>query len=414
MIPAQWDSDCHRLSMTIDSKNQGGDILASDLQRQIKEQARLFETTLSSITDFAYSFDLDGRFLYANQALLNLWGLTLEQAVGKNFFDLKYPDDLAAKLQSQIQEVIDTGKGVRDETPYTSPTGVGGYYEYIFRPVVGDDGAIIAVAGSTRDITDRKEVEEMLRHSEERFRRLASELEFQVKARTTQLEVRNAEILSHSKQVQELSSRLLKAQDEERRKIARELHDSAGQSLAALSINVVGLIDEAEKQAPDLVQKVRDIEALVRNLSNEIRTASYLLHPPLLDEIGLPAALSWYVEGLKGRGMNITLSLEKDFGRLSDELELVIFRFVQECLTNVHRHSGCSSATVKAERRDGNVQVEVADQGKGIPAERMTEIQTHGSGVGVQGMRERIRQLGGELHIQSDSSGTKVSALIPI
>ena len=398
----------------IDPENPTGDALASDLRRQIKDQARLFETTLSSITDFAYSFDLDGRFMYANQALLDLWGLTLGDAVGKNFFDLGYPADLAAKLQLQIQEVIDTGKGVRDETPYISPTGVGGYYEYIFRPVIGDDGAITAVAGSTRDITDRKEVEEMLRHSEERFRRLASELEFQVKARTKQLEERNAEILLHSERVRELSKRLLNAQDEERRKIARELHDSAGQSLALLSIHVVGLIDAAEKQAPGMLTQIREIETLVRNLSNEIRTASYLLHPPLLDEIGLPATLNWYVEGLKGRGMDVTLSLEKPFGRLPREVELVIFRFVQECLTNVHRHSGSSGATVKAERRDGKIQVEVADQGKGISAERMIEIQTHGAGVGVQGMRERIRQLGGELDIQSCSSGTKVCASIPI
>ena len=108
---------------------------------------------LDAITDFAYVFDLGGRFAFINKPLLDLWGLTLDEAVGKNFFDLQYPDDLAARLQQQIQEVIETRQRVVDETPYTSPTGAGGYYQYIFSPVLAPDGSVCAVAGSTRDIT---------------------------------------------------------------------------------------------------------------------------------------------------------------------------------------------------------------------------------------------------------------------
>ena len=126
------------------------------LAAEVERQARVFDTTLSAITDFAYTFDRDGRFVYVNKALLDLWGMKLEQAVGKNFFDLKYPDDVAAKLQRQIQQVIETRKGLRDETAYTSPTGVVGYYEYIFAPVFAADGTVEAVAGSTRDISERK------------------------------------------------------------------------------------------------------------------------------------------------------------------------------------------------------------------------------------------------------------------
>ena len=124
-----------------------------------ERQTRLLDTALSHITDFAYVFDLDGRFLYVNKPLLDLWGLSLEQAVGKNFFDLQYPEDLAAKLQRQIQQVIDTKQGVVDETSYTSPTGVPGYYEYIFSPVLAADGSVEMVAGSTRVITARKQLE---------------------------------------------------------------------------------------------------------------------------------------------------------------------------------------------------------------------------------------------------------------
>jgi PAS domain S-box-containing protein len=125
----------------------------------VAQQARIFNTTLSSIVDFAYIFDKDGRFLYANQALLDLWAITLEDAVGKNFVELRYPEELAAKLQRQIQHVFDSGEVVRDETPYTSPSGAAGFYEYIFTPVHKDDQTIDVVAGSTRDITARKAAE---------------------------------------------------------------------------------------------------------------------------------------------------------------------------------------------------------------------------------------------------------------
>jgi PAS domain S-box-containing protein len=130
-----------------------------ELAHRLAEQSRIFDTALSSIPDFAYIFDRNGRFIYVNRALLDLWGLRLEDAVGKNFFDLQYPDELAAKLQRQIQQVIETGQGLADEIPYTSPTGAGGYYEYIFRPVIASDGAIEMVAGSTRDITERRRAE---------------------------------------------------------------------------------------------------------------------------------------------------------------------------------------------------------------------------------------------------------------
>jgi PAS domain S-box-containing protein len=143
-----------------------------ELSRRLEQRVRVLETTLSHIPDFAYIFDCEGRFVYVNQALLDLWGLSLDEAVGKNFFDLKYPGDLAAKLQRQIQQVFDTGQGLTDETPYTSLTGKGGYYEYIFRPVFAADGTVENVAGSTRDITQRKQVEASLREGEQLLRHL--------------------------------------------------------------------------------------------------------------------------------------------------------------------------------------------------------------------------------------------------
>jgi PAS domain S-box-containing protein len=211
---------------------------ADDLLFRLDRQARILDITLSSISDFAYIFNREGRFVFINRALLNLWGLKLEDAVGKNFFDLKYPDELAARLQRQIQTVFETKAGLTDETPYTSPTGAGGYYEYIFRPVLDREGNVELVAGSTRDITERKRVESDLRKSEERLRTLTESLESQVQERTKELEMRTRDVLQQSEQLRELSVRLMKTQDEERRHIAREMHDSAGQIIAALSITV--------------------------------------------------------------------------------------------------------------------------------------------------------------------------------
>jgi PAS domain S-box-containing protein len=385
-----------------------------NLERQLEQQARIFDTTLSSITDFAYIFDRKGRFAYANRALLDLWGLKLEDAVGKDFFDLKYPDELAARLQRQIQQVFDSRETVRDETPYTSPTGVSGYYEYIFTPVLDADGNVEVVAGSTRDITKRKYTEEALRQSEERLRTLAAALETQVQSRTQELEIRNREILKQSRQIRELSRRLLQTQDEERRHIARELHDSAGQTLVVLTMKLAMLVQQAKYESPQFAKHAEEIEQVAQQVNQEIRTASYLLHPPLLDESGLQAAVGWYVRGLAERsGLEIDFEISENLGRCDREIELVVFRLIQECLTNVHRHSGSKSAYVDVARQGENIVVTVQDQGSGMSPERLAEVQAQSSGVGIRGMRERVQQFQGELTIESNSSGTKICVTIP-
>lgn len=154
---------------------------------------------------------------------------------------------------------------------------------------------------------------------------------------------------------------------------------------------------------------------MVQQLHREIRTTSYLLHPPLLDEAGLNSALSWYVQGVAKRsGMAIDLSISEDFGRLSADMELAIFRVVQECLTNIHRHAESKTAFIRIAHENASVTIEVRDEGKGISPERLAEIDSRGSGVGIAGIRERLRQFHGEIKIESNSSGTIVFATIPI
>jgi signal transduction histidine kinase len=169
------------------------------------------------------------------------------------------------------------------------------------------------------------------------------------------------------------------------------------------------VVREAKNSAPEFAKQAQEAQELSRALSQEIRTTSYLLHPPLLDEDGLSAALLWYIEGLKERsGLDIELAIAEDFGRLSDEMELVIFRVVQEGITNVHRHSESKVAAIRITRDGQNVCLEVRDEGRGISPEKLAEIQSRGAGVGLRGMRERVRQLGGELRIESEGRGTKI------
>jgi signal transduction histidine kinase len=212
-----------------------------------------------------------------------------------------------------------------------------------------------------------------------------------------------------------VSWRLLRTQDNERRHIARELHDSAGQTLAVLAMNLAELVQEARQQSPELARQVEDTQRLVQQLNQAIRTTSYLLHPPLLDEGGLSPALSWYVKGVADRsGLDIRLAIAEEFGRLPRDMELVVFRLIQECLTNIHRHSGSKSAQIQITRQEGSLYLEVQDRGKGISPERVNEIQARGSGLGIRGMRERLRQYAGELHIDSGASGTRILVTIPI
>ena len=283
------------------------------------------------------------------------------------------------------------------------------YNAFVIKDLVGEP---IAVATFSQNITKRKQAENDLRASEERFRELSRTLDSVVGLRTGELEQRNADVLKGSERLRDLTRRMMQMQDDERRRIARELHDSSGQLLAVLNMKIAKL---AGSVRPDITPEAKEAEELVQQLTKELRTTSYLLHPPLLDEIGLTGALSWYVQGLIERShLDIRLHITDHFGRLSPDLELVVFRLVQECLTNVHRHSGSKNAIINIERKDGNVHLEVQDQGKGIAPEKLTGIQSQGGGVGIQGMRERVRQFGGVLKIQSNEAGTTIDVTIPI
>ncbi|HET6145754.1 MAG TPA: PAS domain-containing protein [Candidatus Acidoferrales bacterium] len=396
------------------SRLKGSEQRPDELFFRLQQQIRILDITLSSISDFAYIFDRGGLFIFANQALLDLWGLKLGEAVGKNFFDLKYPDELATRLQMQIQQVFETKTGLIDETEYRSPTGAGGYYEYILRPVFNREGLVEFVAGSTRDITERKRVEGELRETHARLSDLAASLESQVQARTSELEIRTNDVLLQSEQLRELSLRLITTQDEERRRIAREMHDSAGQTMAMLSMNLAQLCSQLDGTNPKLSETANQARDFARELEREIRTTSYLLHPPMLDELGLRAALFWYVEGLTQRGaIQVDLRVP-EFDRLRADLELTIFRIVQECLTNIHRHSKSKTAQINIGIDGAMFVIEVRDFGEGITAQNLDKIRKGAGGVGLRGIRERLRPYAGDIKIDSEKgSGTIIKITLP-
>ena len=225
-----------------------------------------------------------------------------------------------------------------------------------------------------------------------------------------------AELHRKTQQLESLNARMTTLQDEERRRIARELHDSVGQLLAAIGMNSAFVEAESHKLSPDAAKRVRENAAMVEEATKEIRTISHLLHPPLLDEAGLASALHCYVEGFSERSKIVAkLDIPQSFEGLSKEMELSIFRVVQECLTNVHRHAGSPTAAIRITQDEACLRVEIEDAGKGIPPEKESLFRSSAhTGVGLRGMRERLRQLGGTLQIQSNGHGTQVIAALPV
>ena len=218
--------------------------------------------------------------------------------------------------------------------------------------------------------------------------------------------------------VQSLSARILQLQDQERRRIARELHDTTGQDLAVMLMLLSQVSTKLEQSVVQegLRQTLADVMALARKVEDQIRTLSYVLHPPLLDELGLSAALRWYAEGFQKRtGISVEILSPENVPRLTPEKETALFRVVQECLSNILRHAESNRARIRLLLPKGMAEVSIRDYGKGIPPQKLSEATKGKSlGVGIAGMRERLEQLGGDIEIRSSQGGTLVVARVPM
>jgi PAS domain S-box-containing protein len=394
----------------------GASKVARDITQQkhaeqvLRESAAKFRAVFEQTTQFAAIITKDGVLVEANKLSLEVCGYRPEQVLGKLFWETPWWRNFSEsreKIRAAVP-VVAQGIPYRETLLYSFADGSERLVQFALHPIIDENGDVIFLHPTGIDITEQK-------RTEDKYRRLAETLDVEVQTRTKELEKKNADMMRQAEQVRDLSLRLLKMQDEERRHIARELHDSAGQTLAVLGMSLAGLLQKTENMAPEIVKEGEQIEELVRQLHREIRTTSYLLHPPLLDENGLASALKWYVQGVSERsGLAIELNIPEDFERLSADMELAIFRVVQEGLTNIHRHSGSKSAEIRIARDHDHVRIEVQDRGKGMSPGRLSEIQSCVSGVGIRGMRERIRQFQGNMTIESSCSGTHIVVTLPI
>jgi PAS domain S-box-containing protein len=377
-------------------------------QLEIAEAAERFRR-LAEANPFGLVIgNLQGQLDYVNSALLKTLGYTEEELlVGKVRWDLLTPPEYAPADARAVQQLRASGRCDVYEKVYITKDGRH-IPILIGASAIDVSGREPKVAAFVTDLTPLKRAEEALRKANE-------ELEKKVEDRTIALEAEIVDRRRAESSLRELTGRLLITQDEERRHMARELHDHAGQTLVALALKLFALGEAAKDQSPEIVRLATEGEQLSDALSREIRTLSYLLHPPLLDEAGLASALRWYVEGFSERSkIDVDLELPEVLGRLPDELELVIFRVVQESLTNIHRHSGSATAKIHLSRTEHAVEFEITDQGKGISDERPGQRKAARVGVGVRGMEERIRQFQGSLQIMPNHPGTKVRVTIPL
>jgi PAS domain S-box-containing protein len=368
--------------------DDGGNLLRmvgfiSDItdQRRAEEELRASEERLRN--SFAHSatgmllVDLDGRFVETNRAYSEITGFTQTELESLTFLDITHPADVDRCAQPFRQMLNGEIASYVIEKRYVRKDG-GVVWVRISSTLLRDirnnpSHAVVIV----EDITERKRVEE---------------------------------------QLGTLSRRLLHVQDEERRRLARELHDSTAQSIAAMCMNL-GVLSESANLLDQPAQKaLTECLEIGEQCIRELRTFSYLLHPPVLDDMGLSSALKWYVEGFVHRSrIEVALDISPDLGRLSRELELTLFRVVQESLTNIHRHSGSRSAVIRIVRYPEEVLLQIRDYGCGIAgASANGNGTTPHAGVGIAGMRERARQVGGHLQIHSGPGGTDVEVRAPI
>jgi PAS domain S-box-containing protein len=338
-----------------------------------------YRLMVETIDEGAATLAIDGTVLYANKSFARIFDAPLEKLIGSALDKFVFGEDhgLLNTLVADAGANIARGE-LRLDSPQQQPRTI----RLTLSPVREEENHTICVVAT--DLTELMETNEALRVSELSLR--------------------------------QLSARLLKLQDEERRRIARDLHDTTGQKIAVLAMSLDRLATLADTHKPSLKAALADSRETVAKIGEEIRTLSYLLHPPLLDESGLSSAVPWYADGFAKRsGINVDVKIQDDLGRLSTDAEVALFRVLQESLTNVLRYSGSADAHVRIFRTRDAVHLEVVDHGKGIGAVREAASTTTPSlGVGIPGMRERLRQLGGQLEVDFGNEGTRVHALLPV
>jgi PAS domain S-box-containing protein len=340
------------------------------LEEDLRLSEREFSTLVQNSPDVISRLDRNLRYIYISPTAERNTGLSPDSFIGRTPCEVDLSGYDAKHFEASCERAFETGKTVSLDYVYSGRN----YWTRII-PEFTPEGTVESVMTISEDVTQR---------------------------------------LRQEKELLELTVRLFNLQDEERRRIARELHDGTAQNLFAISINLAKLAQLDHKE--EMQQLIDECQTLGDQSLREIRTLSYLLHPPLLDQAGLVSALQWYVEGFSKRsGIYVNITAQP-IGRLPSEVETALFRIVQEALANVRRHSGSETASIRLETRSNEVVLEIKDTGRGLRAQNPFESTEdfHELGVGIPGMRQRLRLLGGRLEITSNGGGTSVSAFVPL
>src|SRR5882672_3191524 len=352
---------------------RSSDLLSVDIEDR-KRAEREWQALTDAIPQQIWSGAPDGTLDYCNERWRSYTGLELKDLQGDGWQTMLHPEDRDRVLKVWHESVVN-GTPYEQEERHRRADGV--YRWFLARgvPLRNAEGRIVRWYGTNTDIEDRKEAEEELRR---------------------------------------VSGQLFRAQEEERRRIARDLHDSTAQHLVLLAAALKRLQNSASARGPKFRPVFSEAQELAALALREVRTLSYLLYPPMLDESGLEDAISHYVEGYGERtGVQVNVQVSPRLGRLGRDTEMVLFRVVQESLTNVQRHSGSRRASVRLKRIKDQVILEIRDEGRGM-GRKVEKIRKILPGVGITSMRERVRQIGGGLEIESTSKGTTVRARITV
>ncbi len=344
------------------------------------QQAEQFRLLVDAVQDYAiFMLDPQGNVASWNSGAQRIKGYAANEVIGSHFSRFYTEEERrAGKPEKQLARAIEHGR-VEQEGWRVRKDGSRFWANVTLTAIRNSEGKLLGFGKVTRDFSERKQMETRLHESE--------------------------------KSLRDLSLHLLRSQDEERRRIGRDLHDSLGQYLAALKMNLELLARNRSSDA-HLTEAIR----LADESMKEVRTLSYLLHPPLLEESGLASAVQWYLDGFAARShIEIEFDREPEFPRLNRDVELALFRVLQESLTNVHRHSGSRRATVHLSICNQTAVLRIKDWGRGIAPEILDQVRNIGAlGIGLRGMTERMLQLGGKVEIASaPEKGTTVTAIAP-
>ncbi len=359
-----------------------------------------FRLLVEAVQDYAiFILDPEGNVSSWNVGAERIKGYKAEEIMGRHF-SCFYPDEDVRDGKPARELVAAASEGrFEDEGWRIRKDGSRFWANVIITAMRDESGKLLGFAKITRDVTERMQTQKAL--EKEVAERRDAELRFQNSERS----------------LRQLSLHLLRTQDEERRRIGRDLHDSLGQYLAVLKMKLDSVASLIGQKQDEMAREFGHCIRLMEDSIREVRTVSYLLYPPMLEEMGLKSAIPWYLDGFSTRsGIKTTFEVQTEFVRLPRESELALFRVLQEGLTNVHRHSGSPTAHVRLLIKDGMAILEIEDNGKGIRPELLAEFcqeRMGGLGIGVRGMNERMRQLGGRLELASHEDGTTVTAKVP-